>query len=287
MDRAPSLEPGLLPLPRPLMAGEMLDAAFRLFRASLLRCLPYSGLTVLLMQVPTLYATLAASGSPAMRVTRFAGRPAVTNSFPDDRTLVHLVVLLFGVLLIGALTLRMHAVSRGVRPRFRTEIPTALRRWPAAIIATTGALVFPLILAFAASLVSSMMPGEVLLVLGAPLLWPTAILAPALPAFWCDGLGPFAAIARSVRIGRRGTWRLVGAMFTTLCIVLVFYVLCAIAVALLSPALGSADLVVIAVVTSLLWIVFGAIGVPFVLAVLVVAYEDLKLRDAERHGVRA
>ena len=40
-----------------------------------------------------------------------------------------------------------------------------------------------------------------------------------------------------------------------------------------------------AMVRSLLGLVIGAFGVPFVLAVLVVAYEDLKLRDAERRGV--
>lgn len=287
MDRASSLEPGLLPLPRPLMAGEMLDAAFRLFRASLLRCLPYSGLTILLLQMPTLYATLTSGGPTTYRVTHVVGRSLVPSGALNDRTLVYIAVLLLGVLLIGALTLRMHEVSRGLRPRFRTEIPTALKRWPTAIIATTGALLFPLVLAFAASIVRSMVPAEVIVVLGTPLLWPTAILVPALPAFWCDGLGPFAAIARSVRVARRGTWRVVGALFTTLCIVTVFYVLAAIGVGLLSPAFGSADLVVIAIVTSLLWIVFGAIGVPFVLAVLIVAYEDLKLRDAERRGLWA
>ncbi len=37
MNRAQPLEApvGLLPIPRPLMTGEVLDAAFRLFRASL------------------------------------------------------------------------------------------------------------------------------------------------------------------------------------------------------------------------------------------------------------
>ncbi len=33
------------------------------------------------------------------------------------------------------------------------------------------------------------------------------------------------------------------------------------------------------------YLVVGAFGVPFVLAVLIVAYQDLKVRDQERRGV--
>jgi hypothetical protein len=40
-------------------------------------------------------------------------------------------------------------------------------------------------------------------------------------------------------------------------------------------------------VRSMLGLVVGALGVPFVLAMLVVMYEDLKLRDAERRAVHA
>jgi hypothetical protein len=284
------LTPGLLPLPRPLMTGEVLDAAFRLFRASLLRCLPYSGVMLLLLQLPTLYSMLGArngrSGGGGM--AEIVVRPgSAVRSGVDERFIVYAVVFLFGVLLVGALILRMQAVSRGEPPRFRREIVTALKRWPAALVATVGGLIFPVILFILGSLVNFMFPSEVLLVISLPLLWPIAILAPALPAFWCDGLGPFAAIARSVRIARRRTWRIVGAIFTTMAIVLVFYVLSAIGVAVLAPMLGRADLFLIAAVSSMLWIVFGAIGLPFVLAVLIVAYEDLKLRDAERRGAPA
>jgi hypothetical protein len=49
--------------------------------------------------------------------------------------------------------------------------------------------------------------------------------------------------------------------------------------------LGRADLLLIATVSSLLSLVVGTLGVPFVLAVLIVAHEDLKLRETERRGV--
>jgi hypothetical protein len=70
-------------------------------------------------------------------------------------------------------------------------------------------------------------------------------------------------------------------------VVTVFYVLAAIITGVVGSLFASADLFLMAMVRSLLGLVVGAFGVPFVLAMLVVAYEDLKLRDAERRGVRA
>ena len=46
---------------RPLMTAEVLDAAYRLFRAGIFRCLPYSGLAVLVLELPTLYSTFLVS----------------------------------------------------------------------------------------------------------------------------------------------------------------------------------------------------------------------------------
>lgn len=273
---------GLLPLPRPLMTGEVLDAAFRLFRASLLRCLPYSGLAVLVLELPTLYSTFKVGN---FQVPLNIGvSPGIEISGLTDRHLVFLVSLLLVVLLFGVLTLRLHAVSRGLKPRFRTETATVFRRWPSAVIATIGALGFPLLLFGLGPMFYNVLPVEALLVVAVPLMWPAALFAVALPAFWCDGLGPFAAVMRAVRVSRRRSWRMFGAILATSCMILVFYVLAAIVVAMLSPLLGRADLFLIATVRTALTLVIGALGVPFVLAMLVVAYEDLKLREQVRLG---
>jgi hypothetical protein len=105
------------------------------------------------------------------------------------------------------------------------------------------------------------------------------------PPFWCDGLGPFAAIAQALRVSRRRSWRMFGAVLATVCMVAVFYAVSAILVGMMSPMLGRADLFLIAAVRSMLALVVGAIGVPFALAVLIVAYEDLKLREREQRGL--
>jgi hypothetical protein len=278
MDGAPPLQDTLLPPTRPLMTGEVLDAAYRLFRAALLRTLPYSGLAVLVLQLPTLYETVF--GANTLFLTGVAG-----FSVPDS-TLVFLAALLLSVLLFGVITLRLHAVSRGERPRFRRELVTALRRWPGATVATLAAFGFPLLIYGVASLINPFFAGEMLIVLTLPMLWPMALFIVSLPAFWCDGLGAFKAITRAVLISRRRTWRMVGAILATACVIAVFYVLSAMLAGLATSLFATADLLVMALVSSLLTLIVGAFGVPYVLAVLVVAYEDLKLRHAERRGAQ-
>ena len=86
----------------------------------------------------------------------------------------------------------------------------------------------------------------------------------------------------------RRSWRMFGAMLATVCMVMVFYrAVGRSSSGMMSPLFGRADLFLIATVESMLYLVVGAFGVPFVLAVLIVAYQDLKLREQERRGVRA
>ncbi len=287
MSRAPSLSApnGLLPLPRPLMIAEVLDAAFRLFRAGLLRCLPYSGIAVLVLELPTLISTFHEDGFRIPVFGSALGGGGVAVPGITESQVALLVSMLLDVALFGMITLRLYALSQGERPSFRAEVRTAVRRWPTAIIATIGALGFPLLLFGLGPMFTSMLPGEALFVVAVPLVWPTALFIVALPAFWCDRFGPFSAIAWAVRISRRRSWRMVGAIIATTCIVMVFYVLSLLLVAMLSPILGRADLFLISTARMMLTLVVGALGVPFILAVLIVAYQDLRLREQERRTV--
>jgi len=258
------------------MTGEVLDAAFRLFRAGLLRSLPYSGLAVLVFELPTAYSTFIApsfaiSGSNAFVVSHI-------------RAIAWSIAALLATALLGVITLRLQAISNGVRPRFRREMLAVFKRWPAALIATLGAFGFPILLVSLGSVLTNILPTAGLGVVGVPLLWPTALFVVALPAFWCDGFGPFAAIVQALRVSRRRSWRMFGALLATGCMVAVFYAVSAIIVGLLAPMIGRADLFLIAAVSSMLLLVVGAVGVPFVVSVLIVAYEDLKLRERERRG---
>jgi hypothetical protein len=266
---------GLLPLPRPLMTAEVLDAAFRLFRAGILRCLPYSGLAVLVLELPTLYSTF------------FAPTRGAASSIPNFTLISYALVFALSVPLLGVMTLRLNALAQGVRPRFRTELAAALTRWPLGLFATAFAFGYPLLLVWLRPALLGSLPTTALVFAAVPVLWPAALFVVALPAYWCDGLTPFSAIARALRISLRRSWHMFGALLATMCMVMVFFVLSTVIVWVSSPLFGRADLFLIATVESLLYLVVGAFGVPFVLSVLIVAYQDLKLRELERLGVRA
>jgi hypothetical protein len=263
---------GLLPLPRPLMTAEVLDAGFRLFRSGILHCLPYSGLAVLVIELPTLYSTFLA---PRAGVNLLSG---------DLKLVSHLVVFLLSVPLLGLITLRLNALAQGLRPRFRPELAAALSGWPLGIFATAFAFGYPLALWILYPILIVSMPGTALVFAAIPVLWPVSIFLVALPAFWCDGLTPISALIAAVRVSIRRSWRMFGVALATACMVMVFFVLSTVIVWMMSPLFGRADLFLIATVESMLYLVVGAFGVPFVLAVLIVAYRDLHLRERERRG---
>jgi hypothetical protein len=270
MDRAQTLDAGQFTPVRPLMTAEVLDAAYRLFRAGIFRCLPYSGLAVLVLELPTLYSTFVLSPR--------GGAAAL----PNIRLIGYATVFLLSVVLLGVITLRLHAVAQGVRPRFRREIAVALKRLPTALLATLFAFAYPLSVLILLPVLDTALPPEALVFAAVPLLWPVALFVVALPAFWCDGLGPFAAIAQAVRLSVRRSWRLVGAMLTTLLMLMAFNLLPVTIAAMMSPLFGRVDLFLVATIASIFYLVIGAFGVPFVLAVLIIAWQDLKLRDQQR-----
>jgi hypothetical protein len=265
---------GLLPLPRPLMTAEVLDGAFRLFRAGILHCLPYSGLAVLVIELPTLYSTF------------FAPARGAGAGIPNFALLSYAFVFVLSVPLLGVMTLRLNALATGARPRFRTELAAALKGWPMGLFATAFAFGYPLLLLSLQAAIVNSLPTTALVFAAVPLLWPAGLFVVALPAFWSDRLSPVPALVQSVRLSARHSWRMFGAILATVCMVAVFLALAAVIVWVMLPLFGGADLFLIATVESTLYLVVGAFGVPFVLAVLIVAHQDLKLRDRE-HGVGA
>ncbi|HEY6124834.1 MAG TPA: hypothetical protein VIV63_09290 [Steroidobacteraceae bacterium] len=258
------------------MTAEVLDAAYRLFRAGIFRCLPYSGLAVLVLELPTLYSTFLVSPDGASRIES-----------PWVKLAAYSILFLLSVALLGVITLRLTAVEQGKRPRFRQELAVVLWRLPAAALATLFAFAYPLMMFLLAPVLMFTLPTEALVFAAVPLLWPVALFVMALPAFWCDGLGPFAAIGQAIRVSMRRSWRLVGAIVTTGLMLMAFTLLPVTVAAMLSPMFGRVDLFLVATIASMFYLVLGAFGVPFVLAVLIVAYQDLKLRDREWRGARS
>src|SRR5256886_8385231 len=111
----------LYPPPRPQSVGEILDSAFRIFSATLLKCLPYSFLGVIVGHLTTVHDL--ATGHPVVPTTLRA------RQTHDPLWWILLIVATFAVTtLTNAVLLRQYALATGRPAATGTELSTGARR---------------------------------------------------------------------------------------------------------------------------------------------------------------
>src|SRR5204862_424859 len=111
----------LYPPPRTQSVGEILDSAFRIFRATLVQCLPYAIAAVIAGQLPNIYYLV--SGRNMLQ--GLAG-------FRDPVWLtLYILGYVIAIVLWSAVLLRQYALSTGHPAETSSELSTAVRRVPA------------------------------------------------------------------------------------------------------------------------------------------------------------
>src|SRR6202140_823526 len=187
----------LYPPPRPQSVGEILDSAFRIFRAALFKCLPYATVAVIASQLPNIYYLAPGRGA----VARLPG-------LIHDPVWWTLYVLgyLIAVVLWSAVLLRQYAIATGRPVATGAELATGLRRLPGMVllgILTSLAVVVWVLPAFA--LHGAARFGTLML-----LLIPACYVAVALSCGWTvllvTGQGAVASMSRSWRLLCKSWW---------------------------------------------------------------------------------
>ena len=101
------------PPPRPLSVGEILDLTFRIYRATLVKCLVFAGLGLLAGQLPNLYSL--ARGRPLLRAA--SSTHDIFAQFLDPGFwLAYVVAVLLTLTFHAAVLLRQHRVVTGAAP---------------------------------------------------------------------------------------------------------------------------------------------------------------------------
>jgi hypothetical protein len=245
----------ILPFQRPVSSGEVLDTAFRLFKVSLVRCLPLSLAAVVMGQLPTAYAL--ASGR----------RPSVSlETDPVDLVLV-VVAGLANLLLWGAILLRQHAIAHGRASTLVADLRRVL--W---LLVPSIAMALLSVLLIALGLVLLVVPG---LYLAVALLF-------AYPAMLIDDQPVIGALRASLRLVRGNWWRTSLVLTVALFAVIVFFAVGSVAGLVVSRLVGGGDVGTDVLVTSVITSLIGALFTPFMVALSLAQYDDLKLR---RDGV--
>src|SRR2546430_5283956 len=133
----------LYPPPRPQSVGETLDSAFRIFRATLLQCLPYATVAVIASQLPNIYYLASGRGALA-RIPGLIRDPVWWT--------LYLIGYLIAVVMWSAVLLRQYAIATGRPVATGAELATGLRRIPGMVllgILTALAVVVSVLPAFA------------------------------------------------------------------------------------------------------------------------------------------
>jgi hypothetical protein len=254
------------PPARPLSVGELLDLAFQIFKATLVKGLPYGICAVVAQQLPNIYAL---STGATLRQTLGAGQP------------VGIALFVLGVLLAltawSALLLRQRAIIERRPTTIRTELGDAIRRLPSFAVATLLFLVlvtgpFALLV-----LVPQQYRGGARVPLEVLSLYLAILLSSIWPAVLFGQLGPSAALRQSVHLVWGNWWRMAVFYVVGGAVVIVVAVLLGALIAAIVSSLGAGIPVMTSVFTEVAN-VLGAVTAPFAGAMLLATYGDLRVR---------
>ena len=258
----------LYPPARPLSVGEILDLAFRIFRATVVTCLPFAAVAVVAGQLPTLYNVLL-------------GRPLLLTPQQNRDPIwwmLELVALLLFVLLISAVLLRQHTRASASGAAAGGSLATALRRLPGLLLLTllSGLVVGLCFVPVALFQGATALLVAVVLSIPATYLW--VMLSFAVPVLLFTGRGVLASAAHSWRLTSGSFWRVTLIYTVGVVLLLVVNLLSSIIGLAIAVPLGGGDLAVITAVTSVVGAILGSLGMPFFTALWLAMYGDLSVR---------
>jgi hypothetical protein len=242
----------LYPPPRPQAVGEILDSAFRIFRATLLKCLPYAIVSLLVGQLANIYSLLR-------------GRP-LTQLLPTEADPLWWLLAFVGSVVVLALTAaivrRQCAIASGL-PLPERELVTALRLVPGLFAVTLLT-----VLATMVGLVLFVIPGLYIL----------TRLACSSTAYLLTGRGVFESLSYSWQLTEGNVWRLSLIFTVYVVLIIVFYLLASVIAAMVAVPFALNDIALITAVTSAVMVAVGSIVRPFYTAILLAVFGDLTVR---------
>jgi len=268
----------LYPPPRPQSVGEILDSAFRIFRATLLKCLPYATVAVIAGQLPTLYNM--AKGRPLLPPEQSSDPLSwVLNTWGHQmRDPLWWAASLIVTVLGSAILLRQHAMATGRPTATSVDLATGVRRLPGvlALLILSGLAIAVWVLpAFA-------LHGSMRYLLLLLLLVPASCVAIALSCGWpvllVTGKGALASMIHSTRLTWGSWWRLTLIYSVAAVLLVALYSLAGVIALVLSVLLAHGDIAVVTAVTTVTMLIVAGVGTPFFWALALAVLGDLTVR---------
>jgi hypothetical protein len=258
----------LYPPPAPQSVGEILDSAFRIFTATVVKCLAYSTIAVLAGQLPSFY--------------NLANRRPLLEEVNDPIWwLLYVVGTLIAAALAGAILLRQYALATGHPVSLGGELGTGVRRLGAVVLLGilfalgVGLSLLPLGVAF-------VFEGWLRLALATLLALPACGVVLAFSSAWAillvTGKSAFDSLIHSARLTWGSWWRLTLIYTVGLVLLMVLYALSGMIAAVAALLVARGDIAVITAVTAVVVLILSAIGTPFYSALMLAVLGDLSVR---------
>jgi hypothetical protein len=273
----------LYPPSRPQSVGEILDSAFRIFGATLPKCLPYAALAVIAGQLPTLYDL--SHGRPLLQAV-------LTQRIHDPLWWALYVVAIVGTMtLTNAVILRQYGLATGRAAAAGAELATGARKIP-------GMLLIAIVLGLAvvgcllpAGIVGGMAAGFSGGVPQAAVALTLFVLLALIPASWllvrwsCSGTvyllmdrTAVESLSHSWRLTAGNFWRLSLVYTVGVVLLLVLYALSTVLGGVMALVLARGDVAVITAATTVVVVLLGAVATPFYWALALAVLGDLSAR---------
>src|SRR5256884_9108841 len=203
----------LYPPPRPQSVGEILDSAFRIFRATLVQCLPYAIAAVIAGQLPNIYY-LVSGRNMLQGLAGFRDPVWVT---------LYILGYVIAIVLWSAVLLRQYALSTGHPAETSSELSTAVRRVPAMALLwiLTGCAVAVWFLPTLALQGTARLATA--LVLAIPACYLVVALSCGGAVLLVTGRGPLASLVHSFRLTSGSFWRLTSIYTVAFVLLMVLY----------------------------------------------------------------
>lgn len=260
----------LYPPARPQTVGEILDTAFRIFRATLLKCLLFATVSLVAGQLPTIYSLLR-------------GRPIEALFVAHDPLwgLLALAGSVAALTLTGAIVRRQCAiVSGGPSASLGEELTAALRLVPG---------LFAVSLLFMLAVLACLVPcvlfvgtpvimGMAFFLLLLPASYVAIRLGSAITAYLLTERGVLESLGYSWQLTAGNFWRLSLIYSVGLILMLVFYLLAAAVAAAVAVPFALGDVALITAITAAVAVILGSLVRPFYTALALAVFGDLCVR---------
>jgi hypothetical protein len=272
----------LYPPDGPQSIGQVLDTGFRVFKVSLVRCLLFGAMAMIAGQLPNIYSLAMDEPFGAY----LHGEPITVA--------LAAVGSVLAVYFSAVMLLRQSEVAQGGRQTTRAELAHGLRRLPA-LLGVTAVSVFLLAIVPLMLFLSQMgwFPAlnplaidVVAAVLALPILWLLPGLSMAVVVAVLTPSGMLASLKQGISLTRGNWWRTMitfavwGVLLAVLNLVAVIVLMMAL------PLLGAQDVITLSAITPVVFTALRAIGLPFLVAILLAVYGELQVRkqgvDLER-----